>query len=132
MHVDCGERSLGQVLEGDGELTGFEVGGDRAGEFDVEGEAVCDQEDAIAITGLGLAKVDRAWQRARQGGTVDRKGADLGEFWALGFFFGAEPRFGFGAYGLTVDGAGVDRETRRKGDGRRPQLGGRRNGGLTG
>ena len=122
MHVEGGEGGLGQVREGDRELAGHRVGGDGAGELDVGGEAVGDQEDAVAVAGLGLAEIDEAGEGAGEGGAVDGEAADLGVFGTVGFFFGgeeAEKGFGVGAGGLAVGGVGVDREALGEGDERR-------------
>ena len=46
-------------------------GATEPGQLDVGGEAVGDEEDAVAIAGLGLAEVDVAGERAGQGGAVE-------------------------------------------------------------
>ena len=68
VHVEVGEGGLGQILEGDVELAGRGIGGDGAGKLDVGGEAVGDEEDAVAVAGLGFAEVDGAGEGAGEAG----------------------------------------------------------------
>ena len=77
MKVEFRERTLGQVLEGDDKLTGLGVRFDRADQFDVRGEAVCGENQAVAIAGLGVAEIDGAWNRAWQRRAGEADGADL-------------------------------------------------------
>ena len=116
MHVEGGQRALGQVFEGDRELAGCGFGVTVPGELDVGGEAVGDEEDPVAVPGQWLAEIDGARQRSGQRRAVDLEAADLGEFGAVGCFVGAEVGFRVGAGGLAVGGVGIDREARRQGD----------------
>ena len=105
----------GRSVEGDRQLPGLRVGGDRPGQLDVGGEAVGDEEDPVAVAGQRLAEVDEAGQRAGQRRAVDLEAADLRELRAVGCLVGAEVGFGIGAGGLAVGGVGVDREAWRAG-----------------
>ena len=123
----------GRFGEGDGELAGLGVGGDGAGELDVGGEAVGDEEEAVAVAGLGLAEVDEAGEGAGEGGAFDGEAADLGVFGTVGFFVGGkgtEQGFGVGTGGLAVGGTWIDREAFGEGDCGGAQLRGGGNGGA--
>ena len=74
VHVEGGEAGSGEVLEGDRRAGRSAGRGDGASELDVGAEAVGDEEDAVAVAGLGFAEVDGAGQRAGQGRAVDRRG----------------------------------------------------------
>ena len=58
--LNAGQRALRQICEGDRQLTGLRVGGDRPGELHVGGEAVGDEEDPVAVAGQRLTEVDEA------------------------------------------------------------------------
>ena len=118
MHVEVGQRALRQVVEGDHELAGLRVGRDRAGQLDVGGEAVGDEEDPVAVAGLRFAEVDEAGQRARAGPSCRSRGCRPWRTRGSALLrVVPKLRFGVGAGGLAVGGVGVDREARRQGDG---------------
>ncbi len=110
VEVEVGEGGLGEVLEVDVDLAGHRVGGDGAGQLDVDAEAVEGEDHAEAVAGLGFAEVDGAGEDAGEDGGFDGDRADLGVFGALGFFGGAEARLGFRAGGLAVGDVGGEGE----------------------
>ena len=56
MDREIGERALGKVGKGGGELARLWVGGNRAEELDVGGEAVGGEEDAVRLPGWGESR----------------------------------------------------------------------------
>ena len=65
MKVEFRERTLGKILEGDDELARLGVRFDRADQFDVRGEAIGGENEAVAIAGLGITEIDGAWNWTR-------------------------------------------------------------------
>ena len=120
VHVEFRERALGEVLEGDDQLAGLGIGAHRAGELDMGGEAVGDEEEAIAIPRAGFAEVDGAGDRGRAARSCRSSAVPTLEnsgHWASSSV--PKLRFGIGAGGLAVGGIGVDREALRQGHGER-------------
>ena len=75
--VEIFEGSLGKFRERDEELPIFGTRSDSAGQLDVNIEAVGDQENSVAVFGLGFADVDVAGKGAGKGRAGDGEGADL-------------------------------------------------------
>ena len=92
MHVEFVEGHLRQFFEVDGNLAGLGVRQDRADQLGVDAEAIDDQEQAVLVSGLRFADVERARERAGQRGSVQRGGADLGAVGAGRRRLGAEVR----------------------------------------
>ena len=114
-----GQRALGRSWKVIVSCPVTRVGADCAGQLDVGGEPVGDEEDPVAVAGKRLAEVDEARQRARQRGAVDLEASDLRELGTVSRE--RVPKFacGVGAGRLAVGGVGVDREALRQRDGRR-------------